>query len=253
VLAVDGVAVSTWEEVVRAVRASAGRNVTVTVKRDNQTVPVTLRPVAVKRPSLDEPGTTQTVGAVGVAQGSAFEHIGPVAAAGETFTILGEMVKGTVRVFTDKLQTLSKVYSDERDPEGFVGVIGVSRGAGEILDFQEISFGLRLANFLFLVAGVNLFVGIFNLFPLLPLDGGHLSIVGFESFRHRLERRRKARELARLGTSPAVVRTRLADLPVRRVDLNKLMPLTYAVVVLMVGLTVFIAGADIVNPIRLTQ
>jgi len=172
---------------------------------------VTLRPVAVQRPSLDDPtGAVQTVGAVGVAQGSAFKHVGPVAAGGETFSILGEMVKGTVRVFTDKLQTLSKVYSDDRDPEGFVGVIGVSRASGEILDFQEISFGLRVANFLFLVAGVNLFVGIFNLFPLLPLDGGHLSIVGFESFRHRLERRRKARELARLGASPSVVPPRIS-------------------------------------------
>ena len=41
--------------------------------------------------------------------------------------------------------------------------------------------------------------------------------------------------------------------PLRRVDLNKLMPITYAFVVLLAGLTIYIAGADIVNPIKLTQ
>jgi membrane-associated protease RseP (regulator of RpoE activity) len=80
-----------------------------------------------------------------------------------------------------------------------------------------------------------LFVGIFNLFPLLPLDGGHLAIAGYEEARHRVRRWFGYRG------------------PLRRVDLNKLMPVTYAFVVLLAGVTIYIAGADIVNPIKLTQ
>jgi membrane-associated protease RseP (regulator of RpoE activity) len=145
------------------------------------------------------------------------------------------MLTGTVDVLTHKIKTLGRVYSKDRDPAGFVGAIGISRVSGDILAAQSESVGLRIGGFLFLVAGVNLFVGIFNLFPLLPLDGGHLAIAGYEEARHRVRRWFGYRG------------------PLRRVDLNKLMPITYAFVVLLAGLTLYIAGADIVNPIRLTQ
>ena len=83
------------------------------------------------------------------------------------------------------------------------------------------------------MAGLNLFVGVFNLLPLLPLDGGHLAVLGFEQARDRVRRV--------FGYRGAL----------QRVDLTKLLPLTYLVVLLFVGLTLFIAGADIVNPISL--
>jgi membrane-associated protease RseP (regulator of RpoE activity) len=145
------------------------------------------------------------------------------------------MLKGTVQVFTDKAQSLSRIYSKNRDPAGFVGVVGISRVSGDILASPSDSFGLRIAGFLFLIAGVNLFVGLFNLLPLLPLDGGHLAVAGFESARHRIRRLFGYRG------------------ELRRVDFNKLLPITYAFVFLMVGLTLFIMGADILNPIRLNQ
>ena len=113
--------------------------------------------------------------------------------------------------------------------------VGISRVSGDILTFPQEPVGNRIGDFLLLVAGVNLFVGIFNLFPLLPLDGGHLAIAGFEEGRHRLRRWFGYRG------------------KLRRVDLNKLMPITYAFVLLLAGVTIYIAGADIVNPIRLTQ
>jgi membrane-associated protease RseP (regulator of RpoE activity) len=85
------------------------------------------------------------------------------------------------------------------------------------------------------MAGLNFFVGVFNLLPLLPLDGGHLAVVWFETARDKLRRMRGyAGEL-------------------QRVDLTKLMPLTYAVVLAFIGLTVWILGADIVNPVKLPQ
>jgi membrane-associated protease RseP (regulator of RpoE activity) len=235
ILAVNGKPVSTWEDVARGIRASEGETLSLELRRDNRTLTVALQPVSVQRTSLDDPKQTETVGAIGVASGVAFRHLGPIAAAGETGNTLGQMVKGTVRVFTDKAKTVSKVYSKDRDPEGFVGVVGISRVSGDILAAPTESIGLRIAGFLFLVAGVNLFVGIFNLLPLLPLDGGHLAIAWFEQARDRLRR----------------LRGYTGEL--RRVDLNKLMPITYAFVVLMIGLTVFIAGADILNPIRLNQ
>jgi membrane-associated protease RseP (regulator of RpoE activity) len=74
---------------------------------------------------------------------------------------------------------------------------------------------------------------VFNLLPLLPLDGGHIAVVWFESARDRLRRLR--------GYTG----------PFQRVDYNRLLPVTYAVALAFVGLTLFIMGADIVNPISL--
>ena len=82
---------------------------------------------------------------------------------------------------------------------------------------------------------LNLFVGIFNLLPLLPLDGGHIAVIWFEALRDRIKRAR--------GYVGDTV----------RVDYNKLMPLTLAVVAVFVGFTVWVLGADIVNPIRINQ
>ena len=69
---------------------------------------------------------------------------------------------------------------------------------------------------------------------LLPLDGGHLAVLAFEQARDKLKRMR--------GYTGDLV----------RVDLTKLLPLTYAVVVLFAGFTVWLLGADIVNPIRIS-
>ena len=235
ILAIDGAPVSSWTNAVGIIQKSPDKQLVLTVRRHGQTVTVSLRPTLVTRPSATNPSQTQTVGAVGITPGDAFRNVGPIAAVPQTGRDIGSMLTGTVNVLTHKIKTLSRVYSNDRDPEGFVGVIGISHVSGDILAAQSQSVGLRIAEFLFLVAGVNLFVGIFNLFPLLPLDGGHLAIAGYEEARHRVRRSFGYRG------------------PLRRVDLNKLMPITYAFVVLLAGLTIYIAGADIVNPIRLTQ
>jgi membrane-associated protease RseP (regulator of RpoE activity) len=235
IVAINGQSVGTWTDAVNIIRSSADQQLSVTVRRHGQTQVVTVRPTTVQRPSATDPQRTDAVGAVGITEGDAFRHVGPLAAVPQTGRDIGSMLTGTVDVLTHKIKTLGRVYSKDRDPEGFVGAIGISRVSGDILAAQSESVGLRIGGFLFLVAGVNLFVGIFNLFPLLPLDGGHLAIAGYEEARHRVRRWFGYRG------------------PLRRVDLNKLMPITYAFVVLLAGLTLYIAGADIVNPIRLTQ
>jgi membrane-associated protease RseP (regulator of RpoE activity) len=238
VVEVAGNRTQTWRQVVAAVRDRAGEPVPLVVERDGGQVELTVTPVEVTRPALDAegalvPGRTEQVGAVGVGQRAVFTRPGPVEAVGESIDTVGLIVSGTWTAITEKLGTITRIYSPDRDREGLLGVVGAARVSGEVLAVDQIPFGQRVAAFLLLIAGLNFFVGVFNLLPLLPLDGGHLAVLGYENARDRLRRLRGYRG------------------EFQRVDFNKLMPLTYAVVLLFVGLTLFIMGADIVNPIRL--
>ena len=76
------------------------------------------------------------------------------------------------------------------------------------------------------------FVGIFNLLPLLPLDGGHMAIAIADALRYRI----------------ATIRGREKPAPI---DINRLTPITAVVFALLLGLTVLLLIADIVNPISL--
>jgi membrane-associated protease RseP (regulator of RpoE activity) len=74
---------------------------------------------------------------------------------------------------------------------------------------------------LFLFAVVNIFIGIFNLVPLLPLDGGHAAIATYERSRGLIARKP------------------------HRVDAAKLVPVTWVVVLLLVGLGLWTTILDI--------
>lgn len=100
-------------------------------------------------------------------------------------------------------------------------------GAARIGEYVFSNGGLESA-LLFMVT-INVFVGIFNLVPLLPLDGGHVAIATYERIRELL--RRDGRRYF--------------------VDVAKLMPLTYLVVVAMVGLGVSTFYLDIVDPVQI--
>ena len=235
VVEVAGRPVGDYVAFTKAVRASAGRPLALVVRRHGRRLPITLTPLATTRPDLTDPARTVTVGAIGVgADSSVLRHVGPVAAIGETGSQLGAIVTGTYDTLTHKLGTITHVYGKDRDPSGFVGVVGVSRVSGEVFN-APIPLATKLAGFLMLMAGLNLFVGLFNLLPLLPLDGGHIAVLLFETARDKIRRLR--------GYTGELT----------HVDLNKLMPLTLTVVALFVGFTVWLLGADIVNPIRLNQ
>ena len=107
-------------------------------------------------------------------------------------------------------------------------VIGVGRDAGEAFSAYGVSGGVETV--IEIVASVNIFVGIFNLFPFLPLDGGHVAISFYEKIRDAWRRRRHL-----IAAGP--------------VDLNKLMPFTYGVLAIIVAVSALILVADIANPV----
>jgi len=236
VVSVGGTKVEDGDAFVKKVRASAGVPLSLVVERDGQRKQLTVTPVPVERPTLKDPKKTEVVGAIGVnvQRRIITERHGVVQSFKDSGSTMGLIVSAIGTTFTDKLGTIADLYGPHRDRNGFVGPVGAGRISGEVLASDETT-SVKILGFLGLIAGLNFFVGVFNLLPLLPLDGGHIAIVLFETARDRLRR----------------MRGYVGEL--QRVDVNKLMPLTYAVVLLFIGLTVWIMGADIVNPVKLSQ
>ncbi|RBM05076.1 RIP metalloprotease [Streptomyces sp. PT12] len=120
----------------------------------------------------------------------------------------------------------------EREPDSPMGVVGAARVGGEIFTL-DIPASQQVATALFLVAGFNLSLFLFNMLPLLPLDGGHIAGAVWESVR-----RGWARVTKRPDPGPF--------------DVAKLMPVAYVVAGVFICFTLLVLAADIVNPVRLT-
>ena len=129
-------------------------------------------------------------------------------------------------------QLISATFGNaERDPNGLVGVVGAARIAGDAVG-STLSFADKLATFLLMIATLNIFVGIFNLLPLLPLDGGHMAIAIVDGVRNR--------RAARKGLAkPAPL------------NVNRLMPVTVVVFAILVTLSVWLLAADLFNPVKI--
>jgi membrane-associated protease RseP (regulator of RpoE activity) len=232
ITSVNGTPVKTWEETVAAIRPLPAEKVaTLVVLRDGVSTALTVTPAAVQRTTDGK--TVQTVSALGLGLTPTVPLMvtyGPVDALGASAVQSKQAVVSTFAAMKKFPQKLPKLWTalngGERDPETPISVVGASRLGGE-----AVQAGLWEL-FVFLFIGLNFFVGIFNLVPLLPLDGGHIAIAWFEKVRSWL--------YAKLGRADP-----------GRVDYYKLMPITYAVMLVFGGLTLLTVSADIVNPITL--
>ncbi|CAO5148646.1 Zinc metalloprotease Rip1 [Frankia sp. AiPs1] len=235
VISFDNTAVRTWADFTRRVRAHGPGPATLVVRRDGKDLTLTPNLVEVRRNRVTGGSGNDPVGALGVRPGLDAVHYNPAEAVPRTFSVIGSGFTGMYDTLTHRIGDLGKIFSNNRDPEGFISVVGAARIGGDVVSAPDSSRVDRVGQFLILVAAINLAVGIFNLLPLLPLDGGHIAVLGFEQARHGLRRLRGYRG------------------PVKKVDFAKLLPATYATVFVLLGFSLLLLSADIVNPIRLNQ
>ena len=165
---------------------------------------------------------------------------GPVEAAGRSFVEFGRITKLTgqslVQFFSPSglADFFGEATGDQPVPppsggdgggdavEGdgsnrVLSLLGALRLGAEL---TETGFG----NFLQFFVMLNIFVGVFNLIPLLPLDGGHVAIATYERLRSRNGRRYHA-------------------------DVAKMLPVAYAVVAILVVVGITALYLDIVDPL----
>ncbi|MBW0088180.1 site-2 protease family protein [Pseudonocardia sp. KRD-184] len=235
ILALDGQQFSRFdgEELRAAIQQSTGP-VVVTVLRDGQRLDLTPTPIRNLVASVDDP--TQIVEGnflgIGLLQDYERQSLGAV------FVEIGDVVGRTGQAIAELPSRVPGLFGsvflgEERDVNGPIGIVGVSRIGGEVLE-QEIPFVAEASLLLSLLAAVNISLFLFNLLPIPPLDGGQIFPAIWEAVKKRIWRLR-----GRPDPGP--------------VDVAKLMPVAYVVAMVFIVWSGLLLVADVINPVRLFQ
>ncbi|MGN9765726.1 M50 family metallopeptidase [Micromonospora sp. SD12] len=235
ITAINGTPINDYGQLLTTLRSlKPGDTAQIAYVRDGQPATASTVLAQTQRPPLDDPkGQVAPVAALGVGLVPSTPTrvtYGPVGAVGATADFTGDMAVNTyeaMKRIPQKVPALwAAITGEERDIDTPISVVGASRLGGEAVENDAWLL------FFMLFVSLNFFIGVFNLLPLLPLDGGHIAIAWFERARSWL--------YARIGRADP-----------GRVDYLKLMPLTYAVILIGGVFTLLTITADVVNPITL--
>jgi membrane-associated protease RseP (regulator of RpoE activity) len=225
ITAVDGHQVTTWSQLTSQIIAHKGGSpVTFTVKRGNAQFS---RTITLAKLSWRKGGF------LGIEE-VPFVSVSPVTALNSSAQQFGSVIVGSVKGLGKLPSEIPKLFSANRAKNGggVSSVVGVSEATGQVVSASGVSWQAKVAFVLLVVASVNIFVGLFNLLPFLPLDGGKLAVVIFEWVRSAF-----ARLFRRPDPGP--------------VDMQRLIPLSVGFLFVFVCLGVLLIAADIFNPIQL--
>jgi membrane-associated protease RseP (regulator of RpoE activity) len=230
VVSINGKRVTEWYKDVEVIRQSQGAELTLVLSRNGEEVVVT---TAARLTDID--GTKRYV--LGIVNDVGLERSGVLVSIKNSATVtqgfLVESVKSLGKL-PEKIPALwgATVRGEDRDANGLVGVVGVARVSGEAVGSDKLTPMERLATFVLIVASLNIFVGVFNLLPILPLDGGHMAVAIADSIRAFFAR----------------LRGRPRPAPI---DVTILTPITMVVFVVLATLTLLLLVADVINPVTL--
>jgi membrane-associated protease RseP (regulator of RpoE activity) len=226
VTAFDGTPVSGWTQLENLIRGkSVGSASTITVRRDGQTLTLhtTLASVSGRSGAY-----------LGVAPAVVFQTASPwraVTYAGSSFE---QVIVGSAKAIAALPAALPKDFGKNR--AGSTGgqvtsVIGAAEDTGQAVA-ANVGWQYKVSFVLLLIASLNIFVGVFNMLPLLPLDGGHVAVVIWERIRAWFAHLRGRRD-------PGMV------------DMAKLLPVSFSIFAVVMVFALILVAADIVNPLNI--
>ena len=230
IVSINGKKVTQWFKDVEVIRQSQGADITLEINRDGQQLTV-----VTNARLTDIDGTKRYV--LGIINDVGLKRSGLLLSVKNSAIVtkdfLTESVKSLAKL-PEKIPALwgATVRGEERDANGLVGVVGVARVSGEAVGSDKLTPMERLATFVLIVASLNIFVGIFNLLPILPLDGGHMAVAIADEIRAFIARLRGR-------PRPAAI------------DVTVLTPITMVVFVVLATLTLLLLVADVINPVTL--
>jgi membrane-associated protease RseP (regulator of RpoE activity) len=247
ILSIGGTPVSTWDQVRAVVRPNGDRTLPLVVERDGKRLALSATPIFTNVPMVDDQGQpvldaagkvrTERVGFMGFSPTLALVRQPVTAVPGIVGTAVGQTAGVILRIPQKMVGIAQAAFgSGPRDQNGPMSVVGVGRVAGEVADGQIAGLAgdgvSKFVTLLMLIASLNLALFVFNLIPLLPLDGGHAAGALWEGLKRRIARLRGR-------PNPGYV------------DVAKALPIAYAMSITLIAMSVLLIYADIVNPIKL--
>ena len=247
ILSIGGTRVSTWDQVRAVVRPNGDRTLPLVVERNGKRLALSATPIFTNVPMVDDQGKpvldatgtvrTERVGFMGFSPSLELVRQPVTAVPGIVGTAVGQTAGVILRIPQKMVGIAQAAFgSGPRDQNGPMSVVGVGRVAGEVADGQIAGLAgdgvSKFVTLLMLIASLNLALFVFNLIPLLPLDGGHAAGALWEGLKRRIARLRGR-------PNPGYV------------DVAKALPIAYAMSITLIAMSVLLIYADIVNPIKL--
>jgi membrane-associated protease RseP (regulator of RpoE activity) len=221
----NGVKVSSWNQLADVIKnAHAGEPVTLTVLRDGQPVTLHTKLAAVKG---------RSGGYLGIAPAAVFQSAGPIGAITYAGSGFAQTLSGSATALGSLPSEIPKLFNHKAAQAGNqpISVVGAAEVTGQAVA-ANVGWQYKVSFVLLLIASLNIFVGALNLLPLLPMDGGHIAAVAYESIRSRIARWRKR-------PSPGLV------------DYRKLVPVSFSIFMIVAFFGVLLLLANIVNPVSI--
>ncbi|WP_392542549.1 M50 family metallopeptidase [Oryzobacter telluris] len=245
-----GIPVTETTDVSEIVRPRIGQALPVVVERDGRQLTLTATPIrnvvpvldAQGRPVVDAAGKTPTTeaGFLGVSSAApmAYEPQPVSAVPAFLWMNVSRVAQALVHIPERMVGVWDAAFGGaERELDSPMSVVGVGRVAGEVSSGKyDALFGEKWTDkfwvMLSLLAGLNIMLFLFNLIPLLPLDGGHVAGALWEGLKRRF---------AALTGRPDP----------GYVDVAKALPVAYTVSIVLLGASALLIYADVVNPVKL--
>jgi len=244
----DGTPVSTWTQLSNQIlKVKPGAPVALTVLRGGQSLTLHTALADVPghgsyfgiAPTNDK--TTQ-IGTVSscvppseqALLGNVFQRQNPIAAIRYVGTGFSQVITGSVSALAQLPAAVPHLFSQNRSSTAagnVTSVVGAARETGQAVA-ADVGWQYKVSFVLLLVASLNIFVGLFNLLPLLPMDGGHIAVVIWERIKAWFARLRGRPD-------PGMV------------DYRKLVPLSFGIFLVLVVFGTMLILADIVNPVNI--
>ena len=221
----NGTAVANWTDLSNAIlKVKPGDPVTLVVTRDGHAI--TLHTALVEVPGHGS--------YFGIAPTTVFQRQSPLAAIRYVGTGFSQVVSGSVSALAQLPAAVPHLFSQNRSSTAagnVTSVVGAARETGQAVA-ANVGWKYKVSFVLLLVASLNIFVGLLNMLPLLPMDGGHVAVVIWERIKAWF-----ARLVGR--PDPGLV------------DYRKLVPLSFSIFLVLVVFGMMLILADIVNPVNI--
>jgi membrane-associated protease RseP (regulator of RpoE activity) len=159
--------------------------VTITVVRDGRTIDLS----ATIREQNGE-------GFLGVGPATAYRSVGVLAAIPQTFTTMGNVTTATVDGLRERIspsgvqQTAEQSFTSNAPEAGSTADLNRPQTIIGFVDNGSDVAGGNIWAILWLLGALSLVLALFNLIPLLPLDGGHAVIAVYEGIASKVKHRR---------------------------------------------------------------